>query len=453
MCLPSFFSLYNGASKIHPKTGVPYLVPVKWNDRTDWKQAVLLTETQFKVIIQLKNNQEQQLQFSKHEVALDKLTKEEDIIIGMEVLVKLGVDNKQIPFYATGTIVGQLRLSQYNVTLSCRIKAMPLGVGEKLSNSRVKKIEDNMMTASSTYNEQFNASMGRLGNNQVWCPSRIDARGSWLQVGLGLPYYLCSVAVKGNTGNMNEWVKTYTVGLSYDGSMFHHVKENGVIKDFHASREGLESALDVAFPYRFVRFYPKGYHNYPCMGVEVYGVGPARTYEVGQQFNIDEIRVKGDHHAPYLFVPFDWKSRNDWRLARYVSHLQNNVHVKVMPGSQSTLVFNSNDVILNLPPRSDTLYTGRAVYAPFAKDMQGMAMYAVGRINLIQNGEYLVTPICSKVQKSLPVGIGSAGTFPQDRIKQIPDSQLSATSSYTNYEAKYGRLGNKKVWCASSDQL
>lgn len=113
---------------------------------------------------------------------------------------------------------------------------------------------------------------------------------------------------------------------------------------------------------------------------------------MGQQFNFDEIRLIGDHHAPYLFVPFDWNGRKDWRLARYVSHTQNDVHVKVMPGSQNTMVFNSNEVILNLPPRGDTLHIGRAVYAPFARDMRGMVMYAVGRINLIQNGEYLVTP-------------------------------------------------------------
>lgn len=63
-----------------------------------------------------------------------------------------------------------------------------------------------------------------------------------------------------------------------------------------------------------------------------------------------------------------------------------------------------------------------------------------------------VLVVCSKVRKSLPIGIGKAGTFAQDRIKQIPDNQLTATS-YTSYQAKYGRLGNKKVWCASSNQL
>ena len=65
---------------------------------------------------------------------------------------------------------------------------------------------------------------------QVWCPSRRDARGSWLQVDLGLPYYICSVAVKGNTGDKNEWVNTYFLALSSDGTVFHHVKENSVIK-------------------------------------------------------------------------------------------------------------------------------------------------------------------------------------------------------------------------------
>lgn len=96
---------------------VPYLVPVEWKGRTDWQQALFLTDTQTKVIVQLKNNPEKQLQFSKHMVALDEQTNEDDIIMGMEVVVKVGVDDKQLPYYSPGTIVDQLRRSQYNVTL------------------------------------------------------------------------------------------------------------------------------------------------------------------------------------------------------------------------------------------------------------------------------------------------------------------------------------------------
>ncbi|KAK3730564.1 hypothetical protein QZH41_000971 [Actinostola sp. cb2023] len=349
--------------------------------------------------------------------------------------------------------MGRLRVAQYNVTPNCQIKALPLGVGVALPPNRVKKIEDNRITASSRYNKQAIASKGRLGNGQVWCPSRQNARGSWLQVDLGLPYYVCSVTVQGNTAKRNEWVKRYTVSLSNDGRTFENVRQNGKIKEFLASRAGLESHLHVTLPYRFVRFHPRNYNLYPCMGVEIYGYGPTNSINAGQQFNIDEIRAIGDPLAPYLLVPYSWKDRKDWRLAKYISQTGNDVQVNIITGPHSPLSFGSREVMLNVPPVPASIHTGRAVYAPFSLDKNGMKMYSIGRVGLAQNEKFLVTPICSKVQKSLPVGVGVLSGVLLDRINTIPNKQLTATSHLRSHDAKHGRLGNKKVWCAATNKL
>ena len=77
----------------------------------------------------------------------------------------------------------------------------------------------------------------------------------------------------------------------------------------------------------------------------------------------------------------------------------------MIPDSHKTAIFNSNDVILNLPPRVDALHPGGAVYAPFARDVQGMAMYAVGRIKSVQNGEFLVTPSKREILRAATLGL------------------------------------------------
>ncbi|KAK3730566.1 hypothetical protein QZH41_009572, partial [Actinostola sp. cb2023] len=367
-----------------------------------------------------------------------------------------------------------------------QIKALPLGVGVALPPNRVKKIEDNRITASSRTNKQAIASKGRLGKfsgivsititsiAKVWCPSRQNARGSWLQVDLGLPYYVCSVSVQGNTAKRNEWVKRYTVSpyltteeplrmsdkteksryLCISGPFPRFSDRQGwSLTNFLASRAGLESHLHVTLPYRFVRFHPRNYNLYPCMGVEIYGYGPTNSINAGQQFNIDEIRAIGDPLAPYLLVPYSWKDRKDWRLAKYISQTGNDVQVNIITGPHSPLSFGSREVMLNVPPVPASIHTGRAVYAPFSLDKNGMKMYSIGRVGLAQNEKFLVTPICSKVQKSLPVGVGVLSGVLLDRINTIPNKQLTATSHLRSHDAKHGRLGNKKVWCAATNKL
>jgi len=57
--------------------------------------------------------------------------------------------------------------------------------------------------------------------------------------------------------------------------------------------------------------------------------------------------------------------------------------------------YDSKEVILNVPPKAEFVYTGRAVYAPFAEDSNGLQMYSAGRVGMMDSAgsnQVLVTP-------------------------------------------------------------
>ncbi|EDO33417.1 predicted protein [Nematostella vectensis] len=424
-----------------------YIVPSTWQGRTDWGRAELISEKDSEVVVKLTDDPTgQPRMFSKHDIAVGEVLKDRDAMIGMEVLAHVGHDLSKKPFYAKGTITSRVRPSQFTVQPSCAEKLMPIGVGVKLPPSRLKPIPDEQFKASSEY-PGLPARNGRLGNGKAWCPARKKMRNAWLQIDLCAPYYLCSVVAQGETVKMSEWVEAFTIAVSNDGMTFSSLKdENGNVK---SSRDGTESILGLKLPYRYVRFFPGAYHNYPCLSVELYGVGPTRSTKSSQEFKADELFAVGDPLAPYLLVPSTWKDRVDWKLARLISHRGSDVYVKIPMVAGPPVRFSSTEVLLNVPPKSD-LPVGVPVFAPFAKDKNNVVMYSEGRVTLNQGGKYFVSPFCSSLKKSLPLGVAIQSTLPVERVTSLPDSKLSATSeSSSSHPAKNGRLGNTLVWCAA----
>ena len=92
---------------------------------------------------------------------------------------------------------------------------MDLGIGSG-------NISDNDMTASSGISEAKN---GRLNEIKAWCASTGDAK-PYLQIDLETIHIVCAVSTQGNP-NADQWIETYTIQVSTDGTTWKDYKELG----------------------------------------------------------------------------------------------------------------------------------------------------------------------------------------------------------------------------------
>ena len=84
------------------------------------------------------------------------------------------------------------------------------------------KIPDNSITASSGVSEAKN---GRLNEIKAWCASTGDAK-PYLQIELETIHIVCAVSTQGNP-NADQWIETYTIQVSTDGTNWTDYKEHG----------------------------------------------------------------------------------------------------------------------------------------------------------------------------------------------------------------------------------
>ena len=84
------------------------------------------------------------------------------------------------------------------------------------------KIPDNSITASSEISEAKN---GRLNEIKAWCASTGEAN-PYLQIDLETIHIVCAVSTQGNP-NADQWIETYTIQVSTDGTHWTDYKEHG----------------------------------------------------------------------------------------------------------------------------------------------------------------------------------------------------------------------------------
>jgi hypothetical protein len=89
-------------------------------------------------------------------------------------------------------------------------------------------ILDSSFTASSYYDWRYVSSNGRLNSVHGWGP-RTNAENEYLQIDLGYPYVICSIATQGMS-TAYEWVTQYKINTSLDNSRYTTYRENGKIK-------------------------------------------------------------------------------------------------------------------------------------------------------------------------------------------------------------------------------
>lgn len=95
-----------------------------------------------------------------------------------------------------------------------------------------KGIRDAQITASSEYNAGHGASNGRLnfkpggGKTGAWSAGANDGK-QWLQVDLGQSTKVTGIKTQGRQ-DADQWVTSYTVSYSNDGTTFTSYKQNAV---------------------------------------------------------------------------------------------------------------------------------------------------------------------------------------------------------------------------------
>ena len=87
-------------------------------------------------------------------------------------------------------------------------------------------IPDNNIIASSAVSQAKN---GRLNNARSWCADTPDSINPYLQIDLQTLHIICAVSTQGNP-QAGEWVKTYALQVSTDGSTWTDYEEFGQVK-------------------------------------------------------------------------------------------------------------------------------------------------------------------------------------------------------------------------------
>ena len=92
------------------------------------------------------------------------------------------------------------------------------------------RILDSGITASSEQSANTPAKNGRLNYTlgSSWCAATSD-NNPYLQIDLQTLHIICAVSTQGNS-QADQWVKTYKLKLSTDGSTWTNYKESGQVK-------------------------------------------------------------------------------------------------------------------------------------------------------------------------------------------------------------------------------
>ena len=105
-------------------------------------------------------------------------------------------------------------------------------------------IPDSNINASSEQSASTPAKNGRLNytSGSSWC-ARTSDTNPYLQIDLQTLHIICAVSTQGNS-QADQWVKTYTLQLSTDGTTWTDYKEGGQVKVCHMGWSGIISYFD-----------------------------------------------------------------------------------------------------------------------------------------------------------------------------------------------------------------
>ncbi|XP_031549731.1 venom prothrombin activator pseutarin-C non-catalytic subunit-like [Actinia tenebrosa] len=162
-----------------------------------------------------------------------------------------------------------LRIEVYGIKKRFSCSSQPVGIGSG-------KIPDSKITSSSAYNSTTSPSKARLNYiaGSSWCAARNDP-SPYLQINLGSPYIICGIATQGDHMT-DQWVQSYNMLTSNDGSTFTRYMENSQVKSFTGNFESdtaVKNLLYDGIVTQHIRVAPTShYGSTSCMRTELYGI-------------------------------------------------------------------------------------------------------------------------------------------------------------------------------------
>ncbi|XP_035673285.1 uncharacterized protein LOC118413827 isoform X8 [Branchiostoma floridae] len=146
-------------------------------------------------------------------------------------------------------------------------------------------IPDGHITASSTHpgcatskarlhsREDSQTSQG--GWAGAWCANHPLNTNQWLQVDVGAETTVAGVITQGRPGSSNQWVTSYKLRFSRDGSMWStYLDKLGRDRVFSGNSDRdteVRHLLEPPVTARYVRFWPQAWNSHLSMRVEVLG--------------------------------------------------------------------------------------------------------------------------------------------------------------------------------------
>jgi len=125
-------------------------------------------------------------------------------------------------------------------------------------------------SATSTFTESdISVGYGKLNSPGAWCPATAGNPNDFLEVDLGSTQFILSLSTQGRATAV-QWVSSYNVFGSTDSISFTQInelwqgnKDQNTTQTFSAYQ-----TPSNAWPqYRWIRFYPVTYYQYPCFRV------------------------------------------------------------------------------------------------------------------------------------------------------------------------------------------
>ncbi|MBN1829525.1 MAG: discoidin domain-containing protein [Deltaproteobacteria bacterium] len=148
------------------------------------------------------------------------------------------------------------------------------------SAALVNDLPESAFSSSSTWgndNRGHGPSNSRFGittNLSNWSAAANNGN-QWLQVDLGGLRRIRAIATKGRHANAAQWVTSYRLSYSADGSQWLPYRRNGDIVTFPGNTDGnteVRHDLPAEISARYIRFLPVAWYGHITMRIEAYGI-------------------------------------------------------------------------------------------------------------------------------------------------------------------------------------
>jgi hypothetical protein len=183
--------------------------------------------------------------------------------------------------FATPKLVFMLDAANAQIEVeTSKLASVAFNINTRTPEPLVDSLPDTALTASSYWGNDErhapqNAQFRDTETFSNWSAANNSSTNEWLQIDLGIERLIVAIGTKGRVLNSQQWVTSYGLCYSLDGSNWTTYQSKGANFIFTGNTDINTEArhnLDVPIIARYVRFHPFTWNSRPTMRVEVYGV-------------------------------------------------------------------------------------------------------------------------------------------------------------------------------------